>query len=256
MRRAVLVSALACVLGALGPSAAPAATPTSITILRGNLDDGGEFKTMVSIQRVARGRARIVAMRLDSKPSSEVYDLVVTRANYCSSDSWAGQSAARLAVRDRRVTGVRRAIPDRALRSGVSVMIVDRGARSGRPDACARAGRFARDGMILSPRDSASGLPTGVATFQVTGPGTARMLALLALDSSRDFMLGVIDRPCSEGFVASDDLWTWRKDIVAGVADQRRLPWPIAGSFAIVDRGTTTPAQPFACVDEEDFPFN
>jgi hypothetical protein len=181
-----------------GAVAAPITVPlpTSVTVLRGQVDSG-PFKLLVTVQRVAAGKVRIVVLRSDDVADPETYVLALARRG-CGKG---GRELARLRVRNAKLVAVSRTVPDAALRGVLSWRVAE---------TCKVAGPPARAGAIVSPRDPQTGQATGLVAVQRRRQ-RVRVTTLTAGTAAHiPLTFGATTRSCDESFTATDDLWQFK----------------------------------------------
>ena len=198
-RIVLLVIALSLVL------AAPAhARAVSVTTLRPTVDTG-PATLLVAAEMRSTNRLRIVVLRVDDKPDDEAYVLALS-AGACKT----GPELLRIKVKDRTVVDVNRRIPREAIGGRLQWGVRDIGERQSKTTKCRNAGPLSRRGMIISPRDPASGQATGVFALRLSRQDIVQVTSLM--EEEGIFYFGASRRECDDSaFTATDDLWQWRR---------------------------------------------
>jgi hypothetical protein len=212
--RAGRIWLLALAVTAALPAAAHAA-PTSVTVLRGELDTG-PTRVLVANEQVGNATFEFLVLRVDDVADDESYPLRLVRGG-CKTAAQR-RPLASVRVSNGRVVSKRARIPRRAIRGPLSWVV---------PEVddevlfCSRMSRPA-PGSIVSPRDSASGQATGVVALQ----RRAQRMRVTAMFNPKelgvDKLLGASPEPC--GLTSNLDLWQWRKELKAG-ASEVLLEW-------------------------------
>ena len=205
--RAGRIWLLALAVTAALPAVAQAA-PTSVTVLRGELDTG-PTRVLVANEQVGSATFEFLVLRVDDVADDESYPLRLVRGG-CKTAAQR-KPLASVRVSNGRVVSKRARIPRRAIRGPLSWVVPEVGDEV---LFCSRMSRPA-PGTIVSPRDSASGQATGVVAVQ-RRPDRLRVSALYT-GVNEGSLLGFTTEPC--GLTSNTDLWQWRKELKAGASE-------------------------------------
>jgi hypothetical protein len=231
-----------------GAHAAP--SPTAATVLRGDLEEG-RFTTLVAVGRLPSGKLSATAFRVDSvRGSTEVYDVVIGRGR-CSSGGAVDAQLAKLPVANEKLVTRRMSGGIGEGASDVVAVVVDRETEDS--EACARLGAITRFGAITSPRDSASGLPTGIVVLRRAGRQVRVTTLFGDLGDTGTHEFGASRHECADAFTATDDLWQFHRTISRPFMDYTVDGWRFrtTNSLAIVDSDAAK-AKPAACKEWND----